>query len=109
MQSSRARAAASHAAAMPPSEAQLVQRQTVGTAAAAVPAENTAATVRQGDNAADTGLSAAEVQTGGGMSAEAGAAVEDSGVPHASPSAVSRRPRSGRRVARHVGSTPDRR
>ena len=72
MQVSRAKAAASHAAAMLPSEAQLLQRQTAGTAPAAVPADSTAATIQQDDHAADTGASAAEVQIGGGMSTEAG-------------------------------------
>ncbi len=109
MRPSRASAAASHAAAMPPSEAQLPQRQTAGPTAAAVPADSIAATVQQGYHAADTGVSAAEVQTGGSMSAEAGAGVIDSEELVASPSIVSRRHGSGRRVARHVGSTPDRR
>lgn len=108
MRPSRASAAASHAAAMLPSEAQLPQRQTAGPAAAAVPAHSIAATVQQGYHAADTGVSAAEVQTGGSMS-EAGAGVIDSEGLDASPSTVSRRHGSGRRVARHVGSTPDRR
>ena len=94
-------------AAMQPSKAQLLQRETTGTAAAAVPAYGTAATVQQGNLAADTGVSAAEVQIGGGMAGEAGAGVQDSEGLDASPSADSRRPRPGRRVARHVGSTPD--
>ena len=109
MQPSRASATASHAAAMLPSEAQVPQHQTAGTAAAAVPADSAVATVQQGDHAACTGVKAAEVQTDGDPSAEAHAGVIDSEGPDACPSAVSRPHASGRRVARHVGSTPDRR